>query len=48
MSRTAVLTDVQWERIAALLPSSDGLVGGRPEGVQQEPVDPVQCEDMML
>jgi transposase len=27
MSRRAVLTDAQWERIAGLLPSSDGLVG---------------------
>jgi transposase len=27
MSRTAVLTDVQWERVAELLPSSEGCVG---------------------
>lgn len=27
MSRTAVLTDAQWERIAGLLPSSEGCVG---------------------
>ncbi len=27
MSRTAVLTDVQWERVAELLPSSEGRVG---------------------
>jgi transposase len=27
MSRTAVLTDAQWERISELLPSSNGLVG---------------------
>ncbi len=27
MSRRAVLTDAQWERIADLLPSSDGCVG---------------------
>ncbi len=27
MSRRAVLTDAQWERIAELLPSSDSLVG---------------------
>jgi transposase len=27
MSRTAVLTDVQWERVAELLPSSAGCVG---------------------
>ena len=27
MSRTAVLTDVQWERVAELLPSSRGCVG---------------------
>ena len=27
MSRRAVLTDVQWERIAELLPSSEGCVG---------------------
>jgi transposase len=27
MSRTAVLTDAQWERISELLPSSEGLVG---------------------
>jgi transposase len=27
MSRTAVLTDAQWERIVELLPSSEGLVG---------------------
>ena len=27
MSRTAVLTDAQWERMAELLPSSEGLVG---------------------
>src|SRR3954466_5957740 len=27
MSRTAVLSDAQWERISELLPSSNGLVG---------------------
>src|SRR3954449_3656696 len=27
MSRTAVLTDAQWEQISELLPSSEGLVG---------------------
>ena len=27
MSRTAVLSDAQWERISELLPSSTGLVG---------------------
>jgi transposase len=27
MSRTAVITDAQWERISELLPSSEGLVG---------------------
>ncbi len=27
MSRTAVLTDAQWERIVELLPSSEGCVG---------------------
>ena len=27
MSRRAVLTDAQWERISGLLPSSEGCVG---------------------